>query len=128
MATVLIMDDCEMVAMALHDAVAEAGYDVLNAAEGEEGIKLCRENKVDVVITDILMPGKEGIETIFELRRDFPLIQIIAISGGGGGRAGDYLTIARQSGAAKTFTTPFRMNQMLEAIEELCVAAANKKV
>ncbi len=59
------------------------GYETISASDGQIAMKLCRENPADVVITDIIMPEKEGIETIVELKREFPGIKIIAMSGGG---------------------------------------------
>ena len=127
MATVVVMDDCEMVVVALHDALTEAGYNVLTASDGDQGIELCRKNAVAVVITDILMPGKEGIETIRELRRDYPHIEIIAISGGGVVNAVDCLTLATRFGATRTFSKPFRMAGLLEAVGQLCEAALARR-
>lgn len=60
------------------------GYEIVVAADGKKGIKAFQEKPLDLVITDIFMPEKEGLETIRELKRDFPDVKIIAISGGGG--------------------------------------------
>ena len=83
MALILIIDDDDQIRRVLRKTLERDGYDVADAPNGKEGIRLYRENPADLVITDIIMPEKEGIETIRELRRDFPEVKIIAISGGG---------------------------------------------
>jgi len=82
------------------------GYAIIEASDGNEGIKRYRENKPDLVITDLVMPEKEGIEMITELKKDDPNLKIIAISGGGRNDPGTYLQIAKKLGAARTFLKP----------------------
>ncbi len=95
------------------------GYEVDDAPDGKAAIRLYRREPADLIITDIIMPDKEGLETIFELRRDFPDLKIIAISGGGYVEADDYLHLAKSFGAKRTFTKPFKLKEMLKAVEEL---------
>jgi CheY-like chemotaxis protein len=119
MARILVIDDDEQVLDMLYESLTREGYDVLKASNGEQGLRLCRENSVDLIITDIIMPEKEGIETIIELRKDFPNVKIIAISGGGRAGTKDYLQMAKIFGVQRTFTKPVAREQLLDAIKEL---------
>jgi CheY-like chemotaxis protein len=119
MALILVIDDDEQVLDMLYESLTREGYDVLKASNGEQGLRLCRENSVDLIITDIIMPEKEGIETIIELRQDFPNVKIIAISGGGRAGTKDYLQMAKIFGVQRTFTKPVAREQLLGAIKEL---------
>lgn len=95
-------------------------YEVMVASDGEEGIKIFRENPAPLVITDILMPNKEGIELIFELQRDFPDAKVIAISGGGKIKAEDCIKTADSiPNVKRTFRKPFAMDELLAAVKEL---------
>ena len=120
MDTILVIEDYEEFRVFLRDVLIDQGYKVLEAADGFQGLAQCRNNHVSVVITDIIMPDKEGIETIMELRRDFPDVNIIAISGGGCISPDDYLKSAKRAGAVKTFSKPFEIADMLIAVEQLC--------
>lgn len=119
MKRILVIDDDIQVRQMLKQTLQRAGYEVAAAADGNEGIKLYRDEPTDLVITDIIMPEKEGIETIMELKRDFPDVKIIAISGGGRVVPGNYLEIAHRLGADRTFAKPFDRVELLEAIQQL---------
>ncbi len=119
MKRILVIDDDVQVRQMLKQMLQRAGYEVVDAADGAEGIKLYRDEPTDLVITDIIMPEKEGIETIMELNRDFPDVKIIAISGGGRIDSRDYLEMARKWGTDRTFSKPFDRAQLLEAIQQL---------
>jgi len=119
MARILIMEDNDGFRTMLQEMVAHAGYEVVEAADGAVGMELYRKEPYDLVILDIFMPEKEGIETIIDLRRDYPDVKIIAISGGGRGRDLQYLKIARDFGAQKTLAKPFERQELLAAIQEL---------
>jgi len=119
MARILVIDDDEQVLDMLYESLTREGYDVLKASNGEQGLKLYREESVDLIITDLIMPKKEGIETIIELRQDFPDVKIIAISGGGRTGTKDYLHMAKIFGVQRTFTKPVAREPLLEAIKEL---------
>jgi len=119
MARILVIDDDEQVLDMLYESLTREGYDVLKASNGEQGLKLYREEPVDLIITDLIMPEKEGIETIIELRQDFPEVKIIAISGGGRIGTKDYLNMAKIFGVQRTFTKPVAREQLLDAIREL---------
>lgn len=118
MARVLIVDDDFQVREMLTIMLKRAGHEVAEAGNGNEAIQVCQDKAIDLVITDIIMPDKEGIETIVELRRDYPDIKIFAISGGGRVSPENYLKLAEKIGALKTFAKPFSKNQILSAIDE----------
>ncbi len=94
------------------------GYEVIDASDGHEGIQRYREAPTDVIITDLIMPEKEGLATIMELRRDFPDAKIIAISGGGKGML-DFLPVATKLGAQRVLSKPFERDELLGAIQEV---------
>jgi len=119
MARILIMDDDDRFRKMLREMLEVAGYEVLEAPDGEVGTKLYREDPADLIILDIFMPEKEGIETVIELKRDFPDVKIIAISAGGRMGQLDYLDKAKSLGALKSLAKPFDRQEMLDAIEEL---------
>jgi CheY-like chemotaxis protein len=120
MTYVMVIDDDEQIRELLRETLERDGYEVVTAANGDEGIRLHRRKSADVVITDILMPVKGGISTIHELRREFPDVKIIAITGGGYyGPQSHYLGMASQIGAQRVIAKPFIRRQILEAVSEL---------
>jgi DNA-binding NtrC family response regulator len=119
MARILIIDDEAMIRDLLAKILEREGYETITASGGKDGIKIYRENSVDLIITDLIMPEKEGIETIMELRRDFEDVKIIAMSGGGKIDAETYLQIAKTMGAIKTIAKPFDRNELLNIIRKL---------
>jgi YesN/AraC family two-component response regulator len=88
----------------------------MTAGNGTAATQLLRQQAVDLVITDIFMPEKEGIETILELRTRWPDLKIIAISGGGGQHGVDYLAAAEQLGAIRSMGKPFRREELLAVV------------
>ncbi len=118
MARILVIDDEELVRFTLKQALEKAGHEVVEAADGNDGIAVCRRSPVDLIITDIIMPEKEGIETIVELRRDDPDVKIIAISGGGRIGTKDYLELAQRFGARQVLRKPFGRQELLDAVQE----------
>lgn len=119
MAQILIIDDDAHVRDMLRHMLERIGHIVEAAPDGKEGVEMYRKKPCELVITDILMPEKEGIQTIMELRGEFPDIKIIAISGGGSVGPDTYLTMARELGADRTLTKPFSMNDLADVISEL---------
>ena len=115
MAHILVVDDDASTRVALQAILTPAGYAVIEAANGEEAIRRCREQQADLVVLDILMPEKEGLETIRELKRDFPKVKIIAISGCGA----QYLRMAKEFSAHRTFRKPFSLDEIVEAVKAL---------
>lgn len=118
-ANILVIDDDPQIRTMLRFMLENVGYEVRDAADGKAGMSLFREKPADLVITDIIMPEKEGIETILELRRDFPSAKIIAMSGGGRLGPEQYLESAKNLGAQRILTKPFSKENVLEAVRNL---------
>lgn len=116
---ILVIEDEAQIRSLLRQNLETEGYMVLEAENGAVGITQYQRNTVDLVITDLIMPEKEGLETIRELRRLNPQVKIIAISGGGKIEPEQYLSIAQKLGVLRTFTKPFRRNEILAAVKEL---------
>lgn len=123
MAKILLIDDEKDLRQTLRLFLEHAGHAVVEAENGDEGIALHESEAPDLVITDLIMPGKEGIETILELRRHNATTPIIAISGGGRLELTDFLQAARKLGAAYTLKKPFRREQLLEAVDKALAGA-----
>lgn len=116
---ILIIDDELQIRVMLRQALEKAGFEVGEAPDGKEGIDSFKRNRADLVITDIIMPEKEGIETIMAFRRIDPSVKIIAISGGGRIQSEDYLNIATKVGASCSFSKPFSIMELLSKINDL---------
>lgn len=121
MARILIIDDESQVRDVLRQALERAGHDVVEAKDGREGLRAFRVTPADLILTDILMPEKEGLETIIELRREIPGIKIIAMSGGRGGKL-NFLDVAKQLGAQRVLQKPFGVHEVLKMVTELLEA------
>jgi CheY-like chemotaxis protein len=119
MARILVIDDDTTIRLSLKLALEDADHQVEEAADGQEGIDRFRANPVDLVVTDIFMPEKEGMELIHEIKRDRPETKIIAISGGGRMNPDDYLNIARRLGADRTLLKPFDIELLLDTVDGL---------
>jgi CheY-like chemotaxis protein len=120
MARILIIDDDDQFREMVRKILEKAGYsDIEDAADGSIGMKLCAQHPFDLVLTDIVMSGKEGIEIIMELTRDYPRIKIIAMSGGGKIGPESYLEMARHLGAGRTLAKPFTQSELINAVREL---------
>ncbi|OFZ73478.1 MAG: hypothetical protein A2W04_02730 [Betaproteobacteria bacterium RBG_16_64_9] len=127
MARILVIDDHEDICASMQDALQMAGYTVAIAADGNSGLVLQRRAPADVVITDIFMPDKDGMETIHQLRREFPGVKIIAMSGGGSvAKQVDYLAMTREFGADTILNKPFDGKTLLKAVRELLDGSASK--
>ncbi len=116
MTRILVIDDDDRFRSMLEQMLTKAGYEVATAANGHAGLQLQRAAPAALVITDLIMPEKEGMETIMELRRSFPAVRIIAISGGGRHGTQDFLPVAAKLGAARTLAKPFTRDELLEAV------------
>jgi DNA-binding response OmpR family regulator len=119
MPTILIIEDDDNVRDVIHKALDSQKYHVLLASDGQAGINLLKDHTVDLIITDIIMPRKEGIETIMEAKVICPDVKIIAISGGGRLRPENYLELAESFGADRVFTKPFHLKDLVTTINEL---------
>ncbi len=119
MQRILVIDDEPDVREFLVAALSRAGYLVTAAANGREGVHACRREEMDLVITDLVMPEKEGLETILELRREHPDLAVIAISGGPRGSNRNYLGAAELCGADRVFGKPIAPAALLAAVKDV---------
>ncbi|HEY7699351.1 MAG TPA: response regulator [Vicinamibacteria bacterium] len=117
--TILLIDDEIEVRATVSRLLQRAGYEVVTAANGAEALETARFVRADLIITDILMPGKEGLETITELRHEFPELPVIAVSGGGIVDPSSYLTLAQKLGADRALAKPFGFEELLSTVREL---------
>ena len=119
MARILVIEDDNEVRDYLESVLSRDGYDVKGASNGKDGVALYEKNPVDLVITDIIMPEKDGIETIMDLKRSNSSLKVIAISGGGRAEPENYLHSAKLIGANLTLKKPFTNQEMLQAVRDL---------
>lgn len=119
MSRILVADDEAPIRELLRQALEMNGYEVVEAANGVETVKIFRENQIDLVITDIIMPDKEGLESIMDLKEIDPDVKIIAMSGGGRLEPHSYLQMAAKFGAKKVFQKPLSISLLLSTIKEL---------
>lgn len=118
MASILIIEDDDAIRSLLVTFLSAAGHTVREAADGNEGLRQYRAQPADLVITDMVMPEKEGLGTIMELRREYPQARIIAMSGGLAHNAGLYLHMAERLGAVRIMRKPFRLDELETIIAE----------
>ena len=118
MARILIIDDETQIRSMLRLMLERVGYEIAEAPDGVEGIRQYRENPADLIITDLIMPNKDGIGMIIDLKKEFPKVKIIAMSGGGVNRPEGYLDGAKKLGATRTLTKPIDRDEMLKAVKE----------
>ncbi len=119
MARILIIDDEPQIRSMLKLMLEREGYEVVEAPDGVEGIKIYRQNPADLIITDLIMPNKDGIGMIIDLKKEFPDVNIIAMSGGGLNKPDGYLKGAKKLGAACTLTKPIDREEMLKAVKNI---------
>lgn len=119
MALILIIDDDADFRKMLNRLLTQHGYDVVEAMDGIEGIKAYNSHPIDLVITDIFMPEKEGVETVTELKQIDPDVKIFVISGGGKQYDHSYLGSMKEFGALKTFEKPFDPEALIKSIKAL---------
>ena len=119
MKNILLIEDDGFVQNMLKQTLERAGYAVETADNGRVGLELYNNGSFDVVITDLIMPDMEGIETISLLRKKNPNVKVIAISGGGRNKPDDYLFLAEKLGASRTFSKPVDREALLGAVSDL---------
>jgi CheY-like chemotaxis protein len=124
MSRILIIDDEPQIRSMLRLMLERVGYEVAEAPDGIEGIRRYRENPADLIITDLIMPNKDGIGMIIDLKKEFPKVKIIAMSGGGVNRPEGYLDGAKKLGATRTLTKPIDRDEMLKAVKETLKGSA----
>lgn len=117
MAKILLVDDDNGILKMGQMILQRAGHAVTTATNGNEALQRAAESQFDLVITDLIMPDKEGIEVIMALRKRMPGLKVIAMSGGGRLNLDDNLAMARTLGAAHTLAKPFTGQELLTAIE-----------
>lgn len=122
---ILLIEDDEIVREMFTAMLEHEGYSVSGAVNGFNGLALYNSMSFDLIITDIIMPEKEGIETIVEIRKNNKKIPIIAVSGGGRINPDSYLEIAKALGANYVFSKPVQRKEFLAAINE-CLELNNK--
>ena len=127
MAKILVLDDEPSILLMIKKMLEKEGHEVDVALNGIEGMEIFEENKPDMVITDIIMPGKEGLETILELRKNYPELKIIAISGGGRIGPQGYLPSAKYLGADMVFQKPLVQKEFIMAVSLLLEKKDAKK-
>ena len=115
---ILVIDDSEIDRIILEEILKQAGYEVVMAADGKEGLKIFYSQPIDLIITDMIMPEKLGIDVIVEIYEEFPETKIIAIS------AGDEYGLELDLDMAKKFNVPtiskpFKTEEILDAINKL---------
>lgn len=118
MKRILVVDDEAQIRTMLTQMLELEGYTVHTAENGEEGLALVGRHPFDLVITDMIMPVKDGLKFIMELIRDYPDLRIMAISGGGAIKAERYLTMAGYLGDIATLEKPFKRETLLELVRK----------
>jgi DNA-binding NtrC family response regulator len=117
---VLIIDDEESVRQTLRENLEICGFEVNEAADGEQGLAALESGVLPhVVITDIIMPRKEGLETIVSICKKFPGIKLIAISGGGRSKTMDFLQMAEKIGAHAVLPKPLDLDELEKTVRNL---------
>jgi DNA-binding response OmpR family regulator len=120
MAKVLIIDDDAAMRRMMSRVLSDARHLVIEASDGLDGVRKFRSEAPNVIVTDIVMPEQEGIQTIREIRAEGSSVAIIAISGGGGGGDGSlYLTIAEELGADAVLQKPFRLAELVSVVDRM---------
>ena len=121
MARILVIDDEKDLRVLVRQALESDGHEVIPATNGAEGLALQRKRPADLVITDIFMPEADGIETIHEIKKDFPRVKVIAMSGGG--RASSMLqsvlTTASALGIDAFLRKPFDFSTLLQSVRQV---------
>jgi len=123
MKKILIIDDNDAVRSTMARILDLAGYETVTAGDGNEGIERMRAERPDLIITDIIMPEKEGIETIRSILAEQPGAKIMAVSGGGRHGTLDFLSAARKLGAAEVLQKPFEPDELVTSVAR-CLNAA----
>src|SRR4051812_13152238 len=125
MTRILVIDDDATIRTVIDRVLTRAGYEVVLAENGANGLEQHRAKPVNLIITDLFMPDREGLETIIELRRDFPTMPVVAISGDKS-TSGNMLTAAAKLGATKVLEKPFDSKTLLGAVQDALARYAPK--
>jgi len=118
-ADILVIDDEAPVREMLRILLERQDHTVYDAEDGDVGMEILEENEIDLVITDILMPERDGLEIIRSVRRSAPQVKILAMSGGGRTGRLDFLAEAEEFGAHRAVHKPFRSRELLGIVDDL---------
>ena len=118
MSSILVVDDEDQIRHLIRETLEQSGYHVTEARDGKEALQQCRLAPADLVIMDTLMPDQDGMETTATLRREFPNVKVIAITGGSE-MIGilNFLDVAKMLGAHRALQKPFEMTTLLDTVE-----------
>ena len=116
MARILLVDDEPMLRGVVRKMLERSGHEVSDAADGALGIEAYRRLLTDIVLTDIVMPNKDGIQMIIELKKEFPDVRLIAMSGGARTSERDFLEVAKQYGVRQVLHKPFSRAELESAV------------
>ena len=119
MARIIVIDDQEPIRRIVRRALEQEGHEVLDASEGEMGMRLLERHAADVVITDIFMPGQDGILTLRQIRKQFPAVKVIVISGGDSSGLLDLRHDAELLGAVRSLQKPFTAAELVQTVREV---------
>ena len=127
-ASILLVEDEDGLAEVLERTLVAADYQVTWAKNGKEALRIYDPQKFNMVLTDLIMPEKEGLELISELKRTNPAIKIIAMSGGGTVGPHSYLSIAQRFGAMQLLAKPFSSDELLAVVEAVLLSKDNGQI
>ena len=116
---ILLVDDVRVDRTILKHWLEELDCEVIEASNGNEGLDLYHAHRPELVITDLIMPQKDGIQMMIELQREYPDVKIFAISGVGAKKPGEFLPLAKGVGALRTFVKPVDKRELIDAVLEL---------
>lgn len=119
MARVVVIDDQEPIRRIVRTALERAGHQVLDAGDGELGLQLLEHHAVDVVLSDIFMPGMDGIQMLRQIRKQFPAVKVIVMSGGDSSGMLDLRRDAELLGAVKSLLKPFTTHEIVAVIDSV---------
>jgi len=119
MARILVIDDQEPIRRVVRRALEQDGHEVFDASDGEIGMEILESQSFEVVITDIFMPGQDGIVTLRQIRKRFPAVKVIVISGGDSSGIMDLRQDAELLGAVKTLQKPFNAREIMDVVRSV---------
>ncbi len=119
MARILVVDDDTMVRVTIRASLLRAGHEVLEAGDGHEAMGVLEKSEVDLVVSDIIMPEVDGIGLLLKLRKQYPGLPVMVISGGGRAQNVDFLRMAQTLGATQVLAKPFSPDQLQKAVQAI---------
>ena len=119
MARILVIDDQEPIRRVVRRALEQDGHEVFDASDGEVGMEILESHSFDIVITDIFMPGQDGIVTLRQIRKRFPAVKVIVISGGDSTGMMDLRQDAELLGAVKSLQKPFNAREIVDLVRSV---------